>query len=129
MLAIDTNVLVRIVVNDEPEQVRRAARLFETEQIFIPKTVLLETEWVLRFAYQLDSDAIAYALRAIAGLSNVTLENPAEVALALGWFEHGLDFADALHLSSSRRAGRFATFDTKFAKRAGTLGTIEVVQA
>lgn len=129
MLAVDTNLLVRIVVNDDPEQVRRAARLFEAEQIFVPKTVLLETEWVLHFAYQLDPGAIAHALRAIAGLSNVTLENPAELALALGWFEHGLDFADALHLASSQRAGRFATFDTKFAKRAETLCDMTIVQA
>jgi predicted nucleic-acid-binding protein len=129
MLAIDTNLLVRIVANDEPEQVRRAAALFEAEQIFVPKTVLLETEWVLRYAYKLESSAIAHALRAIAGLSNVTLENPAELALALGWFESGLDFADALHLASSLRAGRFATFDTKFAKRAQALTEIEIVQA
>jgi len=49
MLAVDTNLLVRIVANDDPEQVRRATSLFETERIFVPKTVLLETEWVLRY--------------------------------------------------------------------------------
>ncbi|MDP2786423.1 MAG: type II toxin-antitoxin system VapC family toxin [Sulfurimicrobium sp.] len=129
MLAVDTNLLVRIVANDDPEQVRRATALFETELIFVPKTVLLETEWVLRYAYKLDSGVIAHALRAIAGLPNVTLENPAELALALSWFERGLDFADALHLASSQRAGRFATFDTKFFKRAQTLSDIEIVQA
>jgi predicted nucleic-acid-binding protein len=129
MLAVDTNLLVRLVANDDPEQAKRAASLFEAEQIFVPKTVLLETEWVLRYAYKLGSDAIARALRAIAGLPNVTLENPAELALALGWFESGLDFADALHLASSQRAGRFATFDTKFAQRAQALTKTEIVQA
>lgn len=129
MLAIDTNLLVRIVANDDPEQVRRATALFEAEQIFIPKTVLLETEWVLRYAYKLDSDVIAHALRAIAGLPNVTLENPAELVMALDWFEQGLDFADALHLASSQRAGHFATFDMKFAKRAEGLTDIAIVQA
>ncbi len=128
MLAVDTNLLVRIVANDDPEQARRVAALFEAEQIFVPKTVLLETEWVLRYAYKQGSGSIAHALRTIAGLPNVTLENPAELALALSWFEGGLDFADALHLASSQRAGRFATFDTKFAKRAQTLSEVDIVQ-
>lgn len=129
MLAIDTNLLVRIVANDDPEQVKRATGLFEVEQIFIPKTVWLETEWVLRYAYKLDSGTIVRALRAVAGLPNVTLENPVELALALDWFERGLGFADALHLAGSQRAGRFATFDTKFARRAETLTEIEIMQA
>ncbi|MDP2827236.1 MAG: type II toxin-antitoxin system VapC family toxin [Sulfuricellaceae bacterium] len=129
MLAVDTNLLVRIVANDDPEQVKRATRLFEAEQIFIPKTVWLETEWVLRYAYKLDSGVIARTLRAVAGLPNVMLENPVELALALGWFERGLDFADALHLASSQRAGRFATFDVKFAKQAEVLTEIEIIQA
>lgn len=129
MLAIDTNLLVRIVANDDPEQVKRATGLFEVEQIFIPKTVWLETEWVLRYAYKLDSGTIVRALRAVAGLPNVTLENPVELALALDWFERGLGFADALHLADSQRAGRFATFDTKFARRAETLTEIEIMQA
>ncbi len=129
MLAVDTNLVVRIVANDEPAQVRRAIKLFQAEEILIPKTVLLETAWVLRYAYKLAPGAIVRALRAIAGLPNVTLEGPAEIALALDWFDSGLDFADALHLASSGRAGRFATFDASFARRAKALSEIEIVAA
>lgn len=129
MLAVDTNLLVRIVTNDEPAQVRRALKLFQAQDILIPKTVLLETAWVLRYAYKLTPGAIARTLRAIAGLPNVVLEGPSEIALALDWFDKGLDFADALHLASSGKAGRFATFDVSFARRAKALTEIEIVSA
>jgi len=129
MLAVDTNLIVRIVTNDDPDQVRRAVALFEHERIFIAKTVLLEVEWVLRFSYQLPRETIAATLRKVIGLGNVSLENPHEVSIALDWFEQGLDFADALHLASSSRAERFATFDRKLAKLAGKLQAKEILMA
>ena len=48
MIAIDTNVLVRIVTNDQPEQARRAAILLLNQPVFISKTVILGVGWVLR---------------------------------------------------------------------------------
>ncbi len=127
MLAVDTNVIVRIVTNDEPEQVGRAVALFEQERIFIVKTVLLEVEWVLRFCYQLPRDAIEPTLRKVIGLGNVTVEDPDEVSIALTWYAQGMDFADALHLAGSGRAERFATFDQKMVKLAGKLQAMEVL--
>ena len=118
MLAVDTNVVVRLLVKDEPTQSRRAASLFERESIFLPQTVLLETEWVLRYAYERTRLDIGRALRALVGLPNVTVEGEAEVANALASFDAGLDFADALHLASSSRAERFATLDKTLIKRA-----------
>ncbi len=119
MLAVDTNVIVRIVTNDDPEQAQRAVALFERERIFIAKTVLLEVEWVLRFSYHLPREVIAPTLRKVVGLQQVEVENPAEIFIALEGYEQGLDFADALHLASSGSAEGFATFDQKMAKRAG----------
>ncbi len=127
MLAVDTNVIVRIVTNDDPEQARRAVALFERERIFIAKTVLLEVEWVLRFSYQLPREVIAPTLRKVIGLPPVAVEDPDEVFIALDGYEQGLDFADALHLASSGSADGFATFDQKMAKRAGTLQAIKIV--
>ncbi len=118
MLAVDTNVIVRIVTNDDPEQAQRAVALFERERIFIAKTVLLEVEWVLRFSYHLPRGIIAPTLRKVVGLQQVEVENPDEIFIALDGYEKGLDFADALHLASSGRAEGFATFDQKMAKRA-----------
>ncbi|HUW51008.1 MAG TPA: type II toxin-antitoxin system VapC family toxin [Sulfuricella sp.] len=129
MLAVDTHLVVRLLANDDTLQARRAAALFASKQIFISKTVLLESEWVLRFSYELPPKVILQALRNIVGLPNVTVEQPREVAEALDGFEQGLDFADALHLASSRRAGRFATFDRKLIKRAEKLTDIELVLA
>jgi predicted nucleic-acid-binding protein len=129
MLAVDTNLVVRLLANDDAAQTRRAAALFSNEQIFIPKTVLLEAEWVLRFSYELSPKVILLALRNIIGLPNVMVEQQNEIVEALDGFERGLDFADALHLASSRRAGRFATFDKKLIKRAEKLTDIELVLA
>jgi predicted nucleic-acid-binding protein len=129
MLAVDTNLVVRLLANDDAAQARRAAALFASGQIFISKTVLIESEWVLRFSYELPSNVILQALRNIIGLPNVMVEQQREIADALDGFERGLDFADALHLASSRRAGKFATFDKKLIKRAEKLTDIELVLA
>ena len=116
MHAVDTNVLVRLLTNDDPGQSRRAAALFNKETIFIPKTVLLETEWVLRRLYRLDGNVVVNAFRKLSGLANVEIEHPPVIVQALQWCEQGMDFADALHLASSQRANKFATFDEKMKK-------------
>ncbi len=128
MLAVDTNVLVRLVTRDDPDQARKAFALFERERLWIGKTVLLETEWVLRYSYQLDRETILKALRGLAGLKNVELEDPLTVARALDWFEAGLDFADALHLAASRHTGGFISFDQRLIKRAARLEAVDSVE-
>jgi predicted nucleic-acid-binding protein len=120
MHAVDTNVLVRLLTNDDPEQTRRAAALFKKETIFIPKTVLLETEWVLRRLYRLDRNVVVNAFRKLSGLANVEIEQPLVIIQALQWCEEGMDFADALHLASSQRASKFATFDEGMKKSVRT---------
>lgn len=79
MLAVDTNLVVRLLANDDREQAARAAALFANELIFISKTVLLESEWVLRFSYDLPPHVILQALRNIIGLPNVRLEQEREI--------------------------------------------------
>ena len=104
MHAVDTNVLVRLLTGDDVEQTKRAVALFKKETIFIPKTVLLETEWVLRRLYRLERIIVMSALRKLSGLANVEIEQPLIVTQALQWCEGGVDFADALHLASSQNA-------------------------
>lgn len=118
MYAVDTNVLVRLFTGDDVAQAKRAAALFKKEAIFVPKTVLLETEWVLRRLYRLERDTVVNSFRKLGGLENVEFEQPLVVAQALKWCEDGLDFADALHLASSHSANRFATFDEQMKKNA-----------
>jgi predicted nucleic-acid-binding protein len=118
MHAVDTNVLVRLLTGDDVEQTKRVAALFTKEAIYIPKTVLLETEWVLRRLYKLNRKAVTNAFRKVAGLANVEIENPLVITQALQWCDDGMDFADALHLASSRGGAKFATFDVQLKKSA-----------
>lgn len=123
MLAIDTNVVVRLLTGDHPDQSARARSLIERQRVLVPTTVVLESEWVLRGAYGLDRDHVIPALRAFAGLPNVTLQEPERVAAALDWTEGGMDFADALHLGATAGCEAFVTFDLKMAKASEGLNT------
>ncbi len=127
MVAVDTNVLVRFLVGDDAKQAARAASLIRADEIWISKTVLLETEWVLRSLYGFSPDSLAGALRALAGLRTVFLEDELAAARALDWFKEGLDFADALHLASTGKAKQFATFDRKLTKQARRMTTLETI--
>jgi predicted nucleic-acid-binding protein len=127
MIALDTNVIVRVITRDDPAQTRRAVALMKKNSLWLSKTVLLETEWVLRYTYEYDATATQHALSALVGLQNLTVEDGSSVELAIGWYREGMDFADALHLASSRNASRLATFDRRLAKTAGrTRGAIPV---
>lgn len=118
MISIDTNVLVRLLVNDDQKQAQFAKRLIENNAIFITKSVLLETEWVLRYTYEIDTDAIRKTLEKLFGLPNVSIEDPACIIKTMQWYNLNFDFADAIHLASSQSAETFATFDKKFIKNA-----------
>lgn len=126
MLAIDPNVLVRFLVDDDHEQFLRARRLIERERILIVDTVLLESEWVLRSAYGFDAPTFVRAIRAIAGLPMVVLESPQRVATALAWRERGMDFGDALHLAAAAACEAFLSFDRRLANAAGPQDAVPV---
>jgi predicted nucleic-acid-binding protein len=118
MIGVDTNILVRLLTGDDKKQSASAAHLIENNIIFIPKSVLLETEWVLRYAYKLEPATILIAFEKLLGHENITVEATTLVAQALQWYEQGFDFADALHLATSHTAKQFATFDKIFIKKA-----------
>jgi predicted nucleic-acid-binding protein len=126
MIAVDTNVVVRLLVEDDPDQAARARELFATEQIFIPDTVVLETAWVLGYSYGLAGPEITAGLRRLFGLENVHLRDAAGIALALEWHERGLDLADALHLALAAHCARMMTFDRWFAARGQQINGVGV---
>jgi predicted nucleic-acid-binding protein len=118
MTALDTNVLVRVITNDDKAQAARAAKfLRDQESVFIPKTVLLELEWVLQSAYRIEPNAIATALRNILDVINIEIEDEPAVRQALEWYEQGMDFADSLHLASAGHDREFATFDNTLRRK------------
>jgi predicted nucleic acid-binding protein len=126
VVAADTNVVVRLLVQDDPGQGLRATNFFRDEEIWICKTVLLETAWVLSSLYGFDPANSVAALRALAGLPNVRIENETEVAAAFDLCNRGIELADALHLTSRGLSIRFASFDARFVRRARAAGVKDV---
>jgi len=116
MLAVDTNVVVRLLVNDDARQGAAARRLFESEEIWIGVTVLLEAAWVLESVYELSAAKSVAALRGLLGLPNVRVEDVGAVAVALDAAGRGLELADALHLVRAPEGAEFVTFDRALAK-------------
>lgn len=121
MIGVDTNVIVRLLTGDDKTQLLKAEHVFSSEHIFIADTVLLETEWVLRFAYKFEADKIRLALTRLLGLANVHVNNPENIYKVLLFHEKGLDFADAMHLVTNMHHDTFFTFDKTFIRRAKDL--------
>lgn len=123
MITVDTNVLVRYAVKDDPEQTIVATNFLGEHQCFVLKTILLELVWVLSSSrgYGLTRHVVIERVKHILGLPNITVQDPDHVALALDWYESGMDFADALHLASSLDTEAFATFEKKISTKATTL--------
>jgi predicted nucleic-acid-binding protein len=126
MIAVDTNVVIRLLTRDDERQYSRACRLFEKETIYISDTVLLETGWVLQAVYELGREHIFSALAGLIGLPNVQIDRLERIETALSWYRDGLDFADALHLAVSSPCGTMATFDKAFVKSAKGLSSCTV---
>jgi predicted nucleic-acid-binding protein len=122
MRAVDTNVLVRLLVSDEPAQAEAAERALAAETAFVSKTVMLELEWALRSVYGRSRVEIASAVDGLLASAGIVVEDHAVVQRAVDWLKDGIDFADALHLASSAHVDAFVTFDTALRRRATALG-------
>jgi len=128
VIAIDTNVLVRLLVADDPAQSRRARALLETRDVWIGPTVLLEAAWVLDAVYGFTPLAIVRALRAVLGLPNACTSSPTDIARALDAAERGMDVADAFHVALAiPEADAFVTFDRKVVRRGAGLRKVRLV--
>jgi predicted nucleic-acid-binding protein len=127
MLGIDTNVLVRFLVQDDPVQFEKALKLIKREvaagrPVFINQLVLMETEWVLRSRYAAPKEKIIAAISGLLETVDVQLEDEAAIEEALYmWKDASADFADCLIAAKNRRMGcrETATFDVKAAKLPG----------
>jgi predicted nucleic-acid-binding protein len=126
MIAIDTNVVVRYLTGNHPDQSPRARAMIDATPVFVSVTVMLEVEWVLRSAYGFAPPAVIDALRAFGGLPTVTVEDAAIVAQALDRVAVGMDFADALHLGRAGQCDAFANFDRRFVRSAAAAGLSSV---
>ncbi len=125
MIGLDTNVLARYFVEEEGAdpatlaQRQGARQLIESGQnLFLPKTVALELEWVLRGYYGFGAEQVLQVFEQLLHHPYVELEDRAVLEQALAGLSGGLDFADALHHASCRGCEAIASFDDRgFARR------------
>jgi predicted nucleic-acid-binding protein len=127
MIALDTNVVVRYLVEDDVAQSRRAAKLIEStlargEELFISDVAMCETVWVLSSAYGFSRGEIADVLASLLRARSVVFDSSDRLARALGAYQNGKgDFADYLirELARSAGANTVATFDRRLLKEPG----------
>lgn len=122
MHSVDTNLLVRLVVRDDADQVN-AAEAFVAKGAWVSHLVLAETLWVLDAVYHRSPAQIANAVDRMLNHKELTLQDAEVVALALDHFRSrpSLGFSDCLVLEIARKAGHLplGTFDRNLAKLDG----------
>jgi predicted nucleic-acid-binding protein len=120
--AVDTNILARYYLQDDPAQGRLAVNIIAGGNLFVPKTVVLELEWVLRYVAQQPATKVLDCISHLLALPDITLEDHDQIEAALALCRRGLDFADALHHSASHACAELLTFDDRgYARRAARL--------
>lgn len=129
MIALDTNILARLLLRDDARQFARARDLLAQERDYTaPITVMQELVWVLEVNDCARED-VAHGLALLLGLPNFKPHLPEALRQALDWYAQGLDFADALHLALSQGSEELATFDRAFVKQSSRLTALPPVRA
>ena len=125
MRAVDANLLVRLIVRDDPDQVK-AAESFVSTGAWVPHLVLAETTWVLVAIYDRSPAQIANAIERLLNHTELTLQDADVVTRALNHYRArpSLGFSDALVLEIARKAGHLplGTFDRRLARLDGAQG-------
>jgi len=111
MLAVDTNVLVRLLTGDDPSTRPPRAPCLRPSQSGSQKRYSSKRGWVLRSLYGFEESAIRGAFTKLLGLKNVHAEDESSLVAALALTECGMELADAMHLSSRPPGARFVSFD------------------
>ncbi|MGA9721204.1 MAG: type II toxin-antitoxin system VapC family toxin [Candidatus Binatus sp.] len=126
MRGVDTNILVRYIVADDPGQFRAATRFIEhecspREPAFVNRVVLAEVVWVLESSYRMPRSAVASALRVLFDTNQLSIEHAEDARAALRDYEDGAGFSDSLIAAANARLGceYTATFDRRAAGRSG----------
>lgn len=120
---IDTNILVRMLTQDHPQESLIAEAFFRENDVVITNQTLCEMCWVLRRVYRFSTSELRQAIAALRGAETITVDRDA-VDLGLSFLEAGGDFPDAIIIREGAKmgAGLYATFDRKAAARAGRHG-------
>lgn len=118
MIAVDTNVLLRLLTGDDERQAAIVLAMLETTILFVPLTVTMETEWVLRTHYRWSRTRVVDAVRQAMRLDGIVFAEPGGVDWALGGYLLGSDFDDLIHVVAAGEVEAFATFDRNVARYA-----------
>lgn len=122
MRAVDTNVLVRLLVRDDDQQTL-AAEKFIAKGAWVSHLVLAETLWVLDAVYERTPDQLALAIERLLAHASLTLQDADVIAAALDRFRKrpSLGFSDCMVLEIARKSGHLplGTFDRQLAKLDG----------
>ena len=129
MIGVDTNVLVRYFINDDPVQHQLAKRLINSNDIFLSTVVLVESFWVFKKLYELDKEQIESIFFSFLQMSNVEFENTIVFSQALTTYQElNCDFGDAVIAAVHRGKGiDTASFDKKAMKKLRFLDPAEVL--
>jgi predicted nucleic-acid-binding protein len=120
MIALDTSILARLVLDDSPSEKQKAAEFLAANQCAVTWTVLVELSWVLERSAGLPRGEVLDSIWAIANMETVSVPDDLKLDWVLDRYENGADFADMVHLVAAQGASaEFATFDQKMKKQAG----------
>jgi len=127
MPALDTNILARYVVQDDSTQLAAAKRLItrcveEGQSLFVPVTVMLELEWVLRSSFEFGKDDVIRVVSSLLSAAELSFESERALEVALHLFREGTaEFADCVHVALAWQAGEqpLWTFDKRAARVPG----------
>jgi predicted nucleic-acid-binding protein len=128
MISIDTNIVLRFLLKDDPVLSPRALEIITEDDCFVTHAALTEVVYTLESYYRSSRAEIARALDALFSLQRISIEDHAVAARALLCYREGMDFGDAMIASASHGATRVTTFDRDFARLARKLRTTPTVQ-
>ena len=128
MIGIDTNIVLRYLLKDDPVLSPRALEIIAANDCFVTRAALTEVVYTLESYYRSSCADIGRALDALLSVQRVSIEDRAVTERAVSWYKAGMDFGDAMIAASSHGSARVKTFDRDFARLARKLRTAPPVE-
>jgi predicted nucleic-acid-binding protein len=128
VISLDTSVLLRYLLNDDPILSPRALEIIDTNECLVTRAALTEAVYTLESYYRFSRTEVGRAISALLAVQRVSMEDAAVTARAVTWYAAGMDFGDALIAASSRGCTRVVSFDRDFARMARKLKCVPGVE-
>jgi predicted nucleic-acid-binding protein len=122
VITIDTNILLRYALNDNPKLSAKAKDIIEGNRCFVPLLAIAEMGFVLQSVYEASADQTVAYVKQLMQQTNLKIEHENRLLQSLRGVEAGVDWFDALLWAASPAQNDFATLDRKFANKVTKLG-------